>query len=145
MIDFFDKLDGKGIFTEVNGEKVYVTEEEKEKILQGCDIVDGKVVETEEYLEKAKQEKRNEAYKKFKQTLSVITDKYTQDERESFDLKVKEAEKFLKTGSSPFLEALVIEGETVEELAQKIMENNTGYRLLYATAEKTLREELKLI
>ena len=112
-------------------EKILVTDKNKDQLV-GYKFIQQKTLEP-----------RDTLYKKFNDTLDLINSKYTENEQKSFDIKVKEAEKYIKTGKSDFLEALVIEGETVEELAKKIIENSLSYQILYATAEKTLREDIK--
>lgn len=88
-----------------------------------------------------------EAYKKFNDTLEVINSKYTQVEKDSFEIKKQEAEKVLndENYTSSFLTALCVEWETQTDLANKIMTNSEAYQTLYATAEKNLREDLKAI
>jgi len=88
-----------------------------------------------------------EAYKKFNDTLEVINSKYTQVEKDSFEIKRQEAEKVLndETHTSSFLTDLCVEWETQTELANKIMTNSEAYQNLYASAEKNLRQSLKEI
>ena len=86
-----------------------------------------------------------DSYIAFEESLKVIKDKYTDSERETFELKRIESEKVLSWGSSYFLESLCIEWESVEELALSIKANSDAYQTLYAQAEKRLRENLILI
>lgn len=94
---------------------------------------------------KEKQELIDKVYQDFNEKLAVINSKYTPEERETFEIKRVEAEKVLGGWTSAFLEALCIEWETVEELANKIKTNSENFQELYASAEKKLREDLNAI
>lgn len=123
-----------------------LSEEDKQKIYKGCKLnPDFTIKETPEYLENIKQEAIDNAYNTFNNTLAFITSHYSDNERASFELKRQEAEKVIAGWESVFLETLVLEGETVLELANKIKANSEAYQLLYANAEKKLREDLKNI
>jgi hypothetical protein len=136
------------MFYQLNEEETKVTcrsntyfEQEGLKTISEEEATEEQKVMIQEYLE----DPVKKAYTVFHKTLQPINAKYSSDEQATFDLKVQEAEKVKAGDTSAFLEALVIEGETVEELADKIIANNEQYKLLYASAEKTLRETLKNI
>lgn len=132
-----------------------ITKEQKTKLEKWADYSINwetfEIIETEEYLEKIeaenKQEETNQAYKKFNNSLEFINSKYTQVEKDSFEIKRQEAEKVLndENYTSSFLTALCIEWETQSELANKIIDNSNAYQTLYAGAEKQLKEDLKTI
>jgi len=86
---------------------------------------------------------QKEAYKEFVESLEIINEKYTRDEQQTFDLKLREAEKVLSGWESVFLTALCVDWETTKELAETIKINSINYQMLYAQAEKILREKLK--
>lgn len=88
---------------------------------------------------------KDQAYKKFTDTISIINKKYTEDEQKTFEIKRVEAQKVIDSWSSPFIETLCVEWETPEDLANLILQNSQMYQTLYASAEKQLREDLKAI
>ena len=130
-----------------------ITEEEKTKIEKGAsyEIVNWelKITETEEYLEKIKEEEKQkdieQAYKKFNDTLEPITSKYTQEEINWFLAEEQNAIKVLNWETSEFINSYTLDNETPEELALKIINNANYYYEIYWKAKKQLREDLKII
>lgn len=108
------------------------------------DYIDDQLVEPQE---KITERWVKQAYDVFNETLSPISSKYNELERATFDLKKKEADKYLEDNTyiSPFLSWLLVEWETMDELVSKIQTNATNYQMLYASAEKQLREDLKAL
>ena len=87
----------------------------------------------------------DKANKNFDKKIKNIMKDYTEEEKRSFDIKLKEANKIKEGWQSTFLETLCIEWETVEELANKIITNSNNFQLAYASIEKELRENTKKI
>lgn len=92
-----------------------------------------------------KQYLKDIAYKKFEKTIEEIKLSYTDSERETFTLKLIEANKIINWETSEFISNLCLEDETQTELANKIISNSEAYQNLYSQAEKTLRETLNEI
>lgn len=121
------------------------TEEELKKIQDGYLYIDWVFIESDESRAKEKQEAIDYTYKTFNESLSMIESNYTDKERETFELKRQEAEKVIAGWESAFLSALCLEWETVSDLANKIKANSEAYQLIYASAEKELREKKEKI
>lgn len=83
--------------------------------------------------------------KQFQDRVNQFSAWYSQAEIDTWKAKVEEAEKVLAWETSTLLESLVIEWETVLELAEKIMSKASDYFQIYIHAEKTKREEIKKI
>lgn len=122
-----------------------LSSENMDKLKNWCKYINWEIIETEEYIEKIKEEKKALAYKEFKETLAPITSQYTQEEIASFPQQETEAKMFLETWKSEFIEWLVKEWETAEELANKIIANSEAYKKLFVPAYKKLRTTLENI
>lgn len=81
----------------------------------------------------------------FQETVLQFSSWYSQVEIDSWETKIKEAEKVIDWIESEILEALCVEWELVEELANKILVNAQNYTLAYMNAEKTMREKIKAL
>ena len=79
----------------------------------------------------------------FNKTLTQITAWYSQAEIDTWNTKVDEAKIVVAWWTSDLLNALVIEWETVLELAKNILAKASEYSQIYLHAEKIKREELK--
>jgi len=101
------------------------------------------IINDDEKLEK--KETKNSVNYEFNKEVEQFTSWYTRYEIDSWHMKIKEAEKVLNWWESVFLMWIIIEWETVEELAQKIMDKANAFKIAYANAEKTKREKLKNI
>lgn len=88
---------------------------------------------------------RDQAYEDFNNSLKVIENQYTAKEREAFERELAEAKKYIETWESAFLAKYTKEWETVEELANKILENNEIFENVWTWAKKKLREDLEKI
>ena len=84
----------------------------------------------------------DEAYRKFNEALAPITSSYSENEQKTFSKKLIEAERVKEGKNSKFINELLKEGETADELADKIIANNNAYETIYATAEKQLAIDL---
>ena len=147
MLEFFDKLDGKGIYFIENWEKIYVTENEKDLLFNGCKYENGEIIETSEYKESQMKAEIKQADLEFQKAVKELTVEYTPEEVSSFAKKEEEAKKVLadNTYVSEFLTGTLLEWETQEELAEKIIANANAYSNAYAYHEKVLREKTKAI
>ena len=94
--------------------------------------------------ENKKETLKSDAYSIFHETLKQINEKYTENEQKTFEIKRQEAEKMKNNPEyiSIFIQSLCTDWENIVELRDKIIENSLNYQLLYATAEKKLREDL---
>lgn len=72
----------------------------------------------------------------FLKDLEVFTSQYSQEEMQTWDLKVREAEKVIAGGTSTILDALEIPGRTTLDLAKGILQNSAIYFKVYTEAEK---------
>lgn len=72
----------------------------------------------------------------FRGKLRGFTKNYTSEEIQTWDLKVREAEKVIAGEKSNILDALIIPGRTTLELAKKVLENSAIYFKVYTDAEK---------
>jgi len=59
-MEFYDKQDGKWIFTIINNKNMYISEIEKEKLINWAELIDWIVTETQAYLDNKATEKANE-------------------------------------------------------------------------------------
>ena len=87
--------------------------------------------------------KSKEIEQTFQNTVRQFSAWYSQAEIDSWDIKEAEAKIVDWGGSSEFLTDLLISWETVEELATKVLNNATTYRLAFAKAEQVKRQALK--
>lgn len=113
-------------------EKILVTEKNKNS-LEWYKFIQEKILE------------KDLIEKEFQDTIQLFSSWYSQVEIDSWEIKVKEAEKVLNWETSEFLNTLVIEWETVEELVTKILQNSQDFQLAFANAEKIKREKLKTL
>ena len=95
------------------------------------------------YLEENTKYKKYKIEQEFQDTIKQITWKYSQAEIDTWNKKVTEAKKVLSGWTSDILNSLLIEWETVEDLAKVIIEKADEYSKIYYQAEKTKREKLK--
>lgn len=116
--------------------------EEEIKLLESIgydyEIIDGKAVKTD--TENNKQIDFNLWVSiinaDFIKDLEIFTSKYSQEEMQTWDLKVREAEKVVAWGTSEILDALEIPGRSTLDLANIILENSANYFKVYTEAEK---------
>jgi len=80
---------------------------------------------------------------RFQEAIKQITAWYSQAEIDTWNTKVAEAKKVLAGEWSKILSNLLIEWETLEELATKILEKAKQYADIYYKAEKEKRQALK--
>ncbi len=83
--------------------------------------------------------------KQFQDRINQFSAWYSQAEIDTWKAKIEESEKVIAWETSELLESLVIEWETVLELAEKIMSKASEYSQIYIHAEKIKREEIKKI
>ena len=139
-----------GVFQKV---KITYDSEEYKKLSEGEKIltlkedmwIDEDKTLAELELEKEKQKEKEEIVKEFQEYLSSIISKYTEEERQTWELKVREAEKVKAGETSEFINSLLIEWETAQELAEKILKNAQDYQKIYCEAERKMREKLKAL
>ena len=82
----------------------------------------------------------------FKNSINQITSKYSKEEREGWDLQLKEAEKVIAGWTSPVITTLATaSGITDLEYANLIKTKSEDYATAYATALATKREKLALL
>lgn len=81
--------------------------------------------------------------KEFENSLKPLLADYTTIDTLSFDMQLREAQKVVDWWTSDVLSVMVKTGETVLQLANKIIANNTYYSLAYAQANKIKREKLE--
>jgi len=79
----------------------------------------------------------------FQETIKQITAWYSQAEIDTWNTKVEEAKKVLSWEWSEILEQILIDWETLEELATNILNKASEYAEIYYKAEKTKRQALK--
>lgn len=135
-----------------NNEKVItdfnLSEEEKLKVYWGCILnEDFSIIETPEYLEKQMKAEIQQIDLEFQKAVQSLTSEYTPEEISSFQKKEEEAKKVLsdETYISEFLTGTLLEGESQEVLAEKIIENANAYSMAYTYLEKELRRKTKEI
>jgi len=131
------------IFTYIDWKKIYFSEEEVLKIQKWCIYKDWEIIETEEYKQNLLKEEKNKIEAKFQETIKQITAWYSQAEIDTWNTKVAEAKKVLAGEWSEILEQILIEWETIEELATRILEKAKQYAEIYYKAEKEKRQVLK--
>ena len=117
-----------------------LTQEQKKQLSLGYKIYlnkDGKLVTeeptsvTKEFIEY-----------KFNKDTEILSRWISQEEKNTWDLKVIEATKIINLETSGFITALLKDWETETELAEKILENSKNYNLAYAKIEQWKRNEL---
>ena len=83
--------------------------------------------------------------KQFQDRIDQFTSWYSQAEIDTWKTKVEEAKKVQAWEVSDLLNDLVIEWETVEELAWIILQKAEEYSNIYLFAEKRKREDIKAL
>ena len=128
-------------------EIVDFTQEQIKKLQNGCKYENGEITETPEYLEKQMKAEIQQIDLEFQKAVQSLTAEYTPEEISSFPKKEEEAKKVLEdeTYISDFLTATLLEGESQEVLAEKIIANANAYSNAYAYHEKELRRKTKEI
>ncbi len=128
-------------------EVVNFTQEQIEKLQNGCKYENGEIVETPEYLEKQMKAEIREADKTFQKAVQELTSEYTPEEVMLFIKEETEAKKVIEDENyiSEFLNGYTVEWETIKELAEKIIANANAYSIAYTSLKKTLREKTKEI
>lgn len=143
IIPYVESLEYKKILEEENKEVIEdnILDQEIEKfknIWYDYEIIDGKVVKLD--TEKNKQIDFNIwlsiINSEFLRDLEAFTSKYTLEEMQTWDLKVREAEKVIAGGESTILDTLQIPGRTTLDLSKMILENSANYFRIYTEAEK---------
>lgn len=122
---------------------IYFVDIEKDELI--IEVPENYEEKKSEYFAKQMDLEILEVNKEFQAKVQMLTADYTPEEVASFDIKILEAQKVLDGWSSPFLEGLLIEGEDLDGLVEKIMTNATAYKTAYAMFEKELREKTKAI
>ena len=79
---------------------------------------------------------------KFNKDTEILSRWISQEEKNTWDLKVIEATKVLNWETSEFITALLKDWETETQLAEKILKNSKNYNLAYARIEQWKRNEL---
>jgi len=84
--------------------------------------------------------------KEFQETIKQITDNYTPEEREGWDLQLVEAKKVINWETSEVLQAMCNENwEDINVFAQTIIDKANAYSLAYATALWLKQAKLKAL
>jgi hypothetical protein len=127
-----------------------ISDFEAEKLEKGCEVKITKwvleIIETEEYLEKEKQEKLKNLRNLFDEKLNKFLESYPKGIRETFTLRSDEANKFLNTWKSVYLKNLVkqknidrkklwLEEIKVWDFASKILQKSTAFSSAYNQLE----------
>ena len=81
--------------------------------------------------------------KQFQDRIDQFSDWYSQAEIDTWQTKVEEAKKVQAWEVSDLLNALIIEWETVNDLATNILLKSEEYTNIYLFAEKRKREQMK--
>ena len=81
--------------------------------------------------------------KQFQDRIDQFSDWYSQAEIDTWQTKVEEAKKVKNWEVSDLLNALIIEWETVNDLATNILLKSEEYTNIYLFAEKRKREQMK--
>ena len=79
---------------------------------------------------------------KFNKDTEILSRWISQEEKNTWDLKVIEATKVLNWETSEFITSLLKDWETETQLAEKILKNSKNYNLAYARIEQWKRNEL---
>ncbi len=127
--------------------EINFTQEQINKLQNGCKYENGEIIETPEYLEKQMKAEIQKADFEFQKAVQELTAEYTPEEINSFPKKEEEAKKVLADENyvSEFLTATLLEWESQEVLSEKIIENANAYSMAYASFEKELRRKTKEI
>ena len=83
--------------------------------------------------------------KQFQDRIDQFSAWYSQAEIDTWQTKVEEAKKVQAWWISDLLNALIIEWETVENLASNILLKSEEYTNIYLFAEKRKREDIKAL
>lgn len=143
IIPYLDSLEYKLKLEEENKQIIIdpILEEEKQKLeafWYDYEVIEGKVVK----LDTPKNKQIDfeigvsNINAEFKKTLEIFTSQYSQEEMQTWDLKVREAEKVIAGGTSTILDSLEIPGRTTLDLANIILKNSAIYFSVYMEAEK---------
>lgn len=112
--------------------------------IQKATIIDSFWITTiNEVSEDSKEIAKQNILKEFENSLKPLLADYTTIDTLSFDMQLRESQKVIAGWTSDVLSAMVKTGETVLQLANKIIANNTYYSLAYAQANKIKRERLE--
>lgn len=114
-------------------------------------IEDFKIIKSDTELSLFKKEKEskdkilNDINKEFQETYKTITSGYLPEEIASWDYQIQEAKNVHWWGNSNFLTRMLKDWETLTELKDKILNNETLFKNAYADAIKIKRDKLALL
>lgn len=124
---FRDNLDGKGIYFIENWKKIYVTENEKDLLLNGCKYENWEVIETPEYLEKIENEEKQKDINNLKELTKKSIEnlaKYDAVNRmyEASELKTHELTLLENKGQELLEEITIAKTNAIEKYGIEVLE-----------------------